>query len=124
LYAYLVNYKDSMDIVLARTRYYRLAIRAVLDVLGVAKKKIDFVDASSYELSRQFTLDNYKLCTLVDDFQARDTGDEYRNATRLSVLLCPGLPALAEEYLNADFQFGGQDQVRFFTHLADVEHHL
>lgn len=106
-----------MEVVQARTKYYRYAIRAVLNELGVPKDKVRFVDGSSYELSPRFTMENYRLCTLVNDFEARATGDEYRNATKLSVLLCPGLPALAEEYLDADMQFGGEDQVGIITHL-------
>ena len=102
-----------MELVAWRTRYYRSCIAAVLHTLGVPAGKIHFVDGSSYELSRQFTIDQYKLCTIVDEQEARETGDEYRYCTRLSVLLCPGLPALAEEYLDADFQFGGEDQVEY-----------
>lgn len=83
----------------------------MLDLLGVPQDKVRFVDGSSYELTKEFSIDNYRLCTLVDESDARETGDEYRNARKISVLLCPGLPALAEEYLHADFQFGGEDQV-------------
>ena len=100
-----------MDVVAWRTKYYRYCIAAVLESLGVPAGAIHFVDGSSYELDREFSIDNYKLCTMVDEQEARDTGEEYRHSTKLSVLLCPGLPALAEQYLNADFQFGGEDQV-------------
>lgn len=87
-------------------------IGAVLESLGVPRGKVHFVDGSSYELSREFSFDNYRLSTMVDEEDVRDTGDEYRYATKLSVLFCHGLPALAEEYLDVDFQFGGIDQVR------------
>ena len=111
LYAYLLNYKHSLDVVAWRTKYYRFIIAAVLESLGVPPGRIHFVDGSSYEYSKEFILDNYRLCTIATEQEVRDTGDEYHAAARLSVLLCPGLPALAEEYLDADFQFGGEDQV-------------
>ncbi len=78
--------------------------------LGVSPGKVHFVDGSSYELTKEFSADNYKLSTLVKEQEPRVTGDEYSDAKELSVLLCPGLPALAKEYLDADFHFGGQDQ--------------
>ncbi len=86
-------------------------VRGVLRILGCPDSEVHFIDGSSYELSKEFTLDSYKLSVLTEEQEVRDTGDEYRHATKLSVLLCPGLPALAEEYLDSDFQFGGEDQV-------------
>ena len=115
LYAFLVNFKHDLELVAWRTKYYRFMVAAVLELLGIPSEKVHFVDGSSYELTKQFSLDNYRLCTIVDEQDARDTGDEYRHSTRPSVLLCPGLPALAEEYLDADFQFGGEDQVSIFN---------
>ena len=112
LYAFLVNFKHPLELVEHRTSYYRHMVRGVLRLLGCPDDEVHFVNGSSYELSKEFTLDNYKLSVLTDEQEVRDTGDEYRYATKLSVLLCPGLPALAEEYLDSDFQFGGEDQVR------------
>ena len=83
----------------------------MLTILGVPKTAVEFVDGSSYELTPKFSLDNYKLSTLVEQDEARNTGEEYQKSNRLCLLQCPGLPGLGEEYLNADFQFGGEDQV-------------
>lgn len=102
-----------MEIVAHRTAYYKFMIRAILRILGVPDDKVHFVEGSSYELSKDFMLDSYKLSALTDEQEVRETGSEYRHATKLSVLLCPGLPALAEEYLDSDFQFGGEDQVSY-----------
>lgn len=100
-----------MDLVAHRTQYYRHITGAVFNILGVPKDQIHFVEASSYELTKEFMIDTYKLAALTDEKEVRNTGDEYRNSTKLSVLFCPGLPGLAEEYLDSDFQFGGEDQV-------------
>lgn len=120
LYAFLVNHDTSFEIVRYRTQYYRKLIRAMLTVLGVSKTAVEFVDASSYELTPKFTLDSYKLSTMVDQDEVRATGDEYIKSQRLSLLVCPGLPGLGEEYMNADFQFGGEDQVSDVLKLAST----
>ncbi|KAL1861863.1 hypothetical protein Plec18170_000686 [Paecilomyces lecythidis] len=115
LYAFLVNYKHSWETVRHRATYYKHIVGAVLRTLGVPENTVHFVEGSSYELSKEFSLDNYKLSVLTDVNDVKETGDEYRNPGKLSVLFCPGLPALAEEYLNCDFQFGGEDQAGLFA---------
>lgn len=112
LYAFLVNHKESLDLVLWRTKYYRLTFATVLEALGVPVGKIHFVDCSSYEFSREFVIDNYQLLALASVQDAQKAGAEYRKpGAKISVLLCPGLQSLGEEYLDADFQSGGEDQV-------------
>ncbi|RYO84817.1 hypothetical protein DL762_005478 [Monosporascus cannonballus] len=86
LYAFLVNYKHPLEVVAHRTAYYKFLVRGVLHILGVPDDKVHFVEGSSYELSKEFTLDNYKLSVLTDEQDVRNTGDEYRYATKLSVL--------------------------------------
>ena len=128
-YAFLVNHKASLDLVLWRTKYYRLTFAAVLEALGVPVGKIHFVDCSSYEFRREFVIDNYKLLALASVQDAQDAGAEYRKpGAKISVLLCPGLQSLGEEYLDADFQFGGEDQVysalQFLNSVGFIERTL
>lgn len=113
-----------MDIVAHRTQYYRHMTGAVFNILGVPNGQIHFVEASSYELTKEFMIDTYKLAALTDEKEVRNTGDEYRNSTKLSVLFCPGLPGLAEEYLDSDFQFGGEDQVHDFPEQFAQAHEV
>jgi tyrosyl-tRNA synthetase len=119
-----VNYKHSWETVGYRTAYYKHIVEAVLRTLGVPENTVHFVEGSSYELSKEFSLDNYKLSVLTDINEVKETGDEYRNPGKLSVLFCPGLPALAEEYLDCDFQFGGEDQVRFSLNHLLFSHYV
>ncbi|KAH8822081.1 tyrosyl-tRNA synthetase [Xylogone sp. PMI_703] len=114
-YAFCVNYRYPFEQVTQRTRYYRFLAAAVLDTLGVPLSAVTFVNGSSYEFSKKFTIDNYKLCAIIDQQDARDAAEEYARATKLSVLFCPGLQSLAEEYLDADFQLGGEDQDGIFA---------
>lgn len=96
---------------LERTKYYQSIISAVTAAIGIPISKIRFVRSSDYELTKEFMIDNYKLCTLLTQQDTRDTGPEVAGSTMFSPMLTPGLQSLAEEYLEADIQLGGTDQV-------------
>jgi tyrosyl-tRNA synthetase len=96
-------------------------LTAVFTTLRIPIDKLKFVEGSSYQLSKDYTLDVYKLATIVTEHDAKKAGAEVVKQVEsplLSGLLYPGLQALDEEYLQVDFQFGGVDQVcspdRFF----------
>lgn len=87
---------------------------AVFKTLHIPIEKLKFVEGSSYQLTKEYTLDVYKLATIVTEHDAKKAGAEVVKQVEsplLSGLLYPGLQALDEEYLGADFQFGGVDQV-------------
>jgi tyrosyl-tRNA synthetase len=87
---------------------------AIFTSLGVPVSKLKFIEGSSYQLSREYNLDNYKLCATVTEHDAKKAGAEVVkqvDSPLLSGLLYPGLQALDEQYLGVDFQFGGVDQV-------------
>lgn len=66
-------------------------------------------------MTKAYTLDNFKLCSIVNEHDAKRAGAEVVkqvDSPLLSGLLYPGMQALDEEYLGCDFQFGGVDQVR------------
>lgn len=107
----MVNFERDMEVVLHRTTFYKLLIRNVLRLLGVPDEHVRFVAGSEFELNKKVMLDFYRLSALADVQEMRDCGSEYKNATKLSVVASPALPGLAEEYLDSDFQFGGEDQV-------------
>ena len=67
---------------------------------------------------REFTLDVYKMSSLVTEHDAKKAGAEVVKQVEhplLSGLLYPNLQALDEEYLKVDAQFGGVDQRKIFT---------
>lgn len=73
---------------------------------------------TDYQLSREYTLDTYKLTSLVSEHDAKKAGAEVVKQVAsplLSGLLYPLLQALDEEYLKVDAQFGGVDQRKIFT---------
>lgn len=118
LHAYLDNMKAPWELLYHRTRYYEAIIKALLEVVGVSLDKLKFVRGSDYQLSREYTLDVYKLSSLVTEHDAKKAGAEVVkqvSSPLLSGLLYPGLQALDEEYLKVDAQFGGLDQRKIFT---------
>lgn len=118
LHAYLDNMKAPWELLKLRTEYYEHAIKAMLESLGVPLEKLRFVRGTEYQLSKEYTLDVYKLSSLVTEHDARKAGAEVVKQVQhplLSGLLYPGLQALDEEYLHCDAQFGGVDQRKIFT---------
>merc|ERR1719266_1847774 len=119
LHAYLDNMKAPWELLKLRTQYYEHAIKAMLESLGVPLEKLKFVRGTDFELSKEYTLDVYKLASLVTEHDARKAGAEVVKQVQhplLSGLLYPGLQALDEEYLHCDAQFGGVDQRKIFTY--------
>merc|ERR1711972_729668 len=91
----------------------------MLESLGVPLEKLKFVRGTDFELSKEYTLDVYKLASLVTEHDARKAGAEVVKQVQhllLSGLLYPGLQALDEQYLGVDAQFGGVDQRKIFTY--------
>ncbi|XP_062889993.1 tyrosine--tRNA ligase, cytoplasmic [Mobula hypostoma] len=118
LHAYLDNMKAPWELLQLRTEYYEHIIKAMLESIGVSTEKLKFVKGTDYQLSREYTLDVYKLSSVVTQHDAKKAGAEVVKQVEhplLSGLLYPGLQALDEEYLKVDAQFGGIDQRKIFT---------
>ncbi|KAF5378124.1 hypothetical protein D9615_007545 [Tricholomella constricta] len=118
VHAFLDNLKAPLELVAHRTKYYKHLLLAVFTSLGIPTSKLHFVEGSSYQLTREYNLDNYKLCATVTEHDAKKAGAEVVkqvDSALLSGLLYPGLQALDEQYLDVDFQFGGVDQRKIFT---------
>ncbi|KAG6833158.1 hypothetical protein H0H87_010545 [Tephrocybe sp. NHM501043] len=118
VHAFLDNLKAPLELVAHRTKYYQYLLLAVFKSLGIPTSKLHFVEGSSYQLTKEYNLDNYKLCAIVSEHDAKKAGAEVVKQVEsplLSGLLYPGLQALDEQYLDVDFQFGGVDQRKIFT---------
>lgn len=92
--------------------YYKFIVMAALESIGVCASKVTFVEESSYQFSREWIMDVWKLCTMVPQQAVKDAWDRSYNPDMLSPMFCPIIQTLAEEHLEVDFQFGGADQVR------------
>ncbi|CAL7933388.1 unnamed protein product [Xylocopa violacea] len=118
LHAYLDNMKAPWELLELRTKYYETIIKAMLKSIDVPLEKLRFVKGTDYQLSREYTLDMYRLSSVVTEHDAKKAGAEVVKQVAnplLSGLLYPGLQALDEQYLKVDAQFGGVDQRKIFT---------
>ncbi|KAF0047675.1 hypothetical protein F2P81_001308 [Scophthalmus maximus] len=118
LHAFLDNMKAPWELLALRVKYYEQVIKAMLESIGVPLEKLKFVKGTDYQLSREYTLDVYRLSSMVTEHDAKKAGAEVVKQVDhplLSGLLYPGLQALDEEYLKVDAQFGGVDQRKIFT---------
>ncbi|EPS96348.1 hypothetical protein FOMPIDRAFT_1151043, partial [Fomitopsis schrenkii] len=118
VHAFLDNLKAPLELVAHRTKYYKHLLISVFTSLGIPTNKLRFVEGSSYQLTKEYSMDNYRLCAIVTEHDAKKAGAEVVKQVEsplLSGLLYPGMQALDEQYLGCDFQFGGVDQRKIFT---------
>ncbi|KAL4957729.1 tyrosine tRNA ligase [Aspergillus filifer] len=118
IHAFLDNLKAPLELVENRAKYYSKVITAILESVGVSTEKLKFVLGSSYQKSPEYTMDVYKLSSLVSEHDAKKAGAEIVKQSAnapLSGLLYSILQVLDEEHLNVDAQLGGMDQRKLFA---------
>ncbi|KAJ2960319.1 hypothetical protein NQZ79_g4284 [Umbelopsis isabellina] len=118
IHAFLDNMKAPLELVKHRTNYYKQVIISLLKSVGVSTDNLKFVVGSSYQLSQEYSMDNFRLATSVSQHDAKKAGAEVVkqvDSPLLSALIYPGMQALDEQYLGVDAQFGGVDQRKIFT---------
>lgn len=123
IHGFLDNLKAPIELVKFRAQYYRYTITELLKAVGVPTDRLEFVLGSSYQLTAEYTMDRFRLESVVTQHDARKAGSEVvkqvDNAT-LSSLIYPVMQALDEEYLKVDAQFGGVDQRKIFALAKDI----
>lgn len=94
LHAYLDNMKAPWELLKHRTEYYETLIKTVLKSINVPLEKLKFVRGSDYQLSKEFTLDVYRLSSMLTEHDAKKAGAEVVKQVQhpmISSLLYPGL---------------------------------
>lgn len=117
MHAYLDNMKSNWEILEHRTNFYIFLIKEILTRIGVPLNKLKFVTGTEFQLSKEYTLDMYKITSLATTSDTKKAGAEVvkqLDTPKMSSLLYPILQALDEEYLKVDCQFGGVDQRKIF----------
>jgi tyrosyl-tRNA synthetase len=77
-----------------RVKYYEATIKGMLGSIGVPLDKLIFVKGTDYQLSREYTLDVYRMTSVVTEHDAKKAGAEVVKQVQhplLSGLLYPGL---------------------------------
>ena len=65
LHAYLDNMKAPWELLEHRVKYYETVIKAMLESIGVSLDKLKFVRGSTYQLQKDYSLDVYRLVSMV-----------------------------------------------------------
>ncbi|RVX74395.1 hypothetical protein B0A52_01521 [Exophiala mesophila] len=118
IHGFLDNLKAPIELVKFRAEYYKFIIQALLKAVGVSLEKLEFVLGSSYQLSADYTMDLFRLSSVVTEHDAKKAGAEVVKQVDnafLSGLLYPLMQALDEQHLGVDAQFGGVDQRKIFA---------
>lgn len=93
LHAYLDNMKAPWELLELRVKYYEQSIKAMLESIGVPLDKLKFVKGTEYELSKEYTLDVYRLSSTITEHDAKKAGAEVVKQVEhplVSGLLYPG----------------------------------
>jgi len=117
IHAHLDNMKSPLELLAKRVEFYRLELSALYQSLGADVSKIEFIKGSDFQLSREYSLDLYRLASQVSAERARHAAAEvvkFGETPKLGGFLYPLLQTLDEEHLKADIQYGGVDQRKIF----------
>ena len=123
IHGFLDNLKAPIELVNYRAKYYEHVITALLKAVNVPIERLTFVLGSTYQLSSEYTMDLFRLSSVVTEHDARKAGAEVVKQVEsplLSGLLYPLMQALDEQYLDVDAQFGGVDQRKIFTLASET----
>jgi len=122
LHAFLDNLKSPFQKIEFRSQYYIKVLQLMLQVLKVDLNKITFVKGSEFQLTKEVSLDMFKLASVTKVSHAKHSGAEVvkkSNDPYLTSLLYPLLQSLDEVYLKADAELGGVDQRKIFGYARD-----
>ena len=123
LHAFLDNMKSDFTQLDCRTQYYECMIKEMLQVLNVDISKLRFIHGRDFQLEKSYSMDVYRLNSLMTVNNAKHAGAEVVKQTDnpiMTGLLYPTLQALDEVHLGVDAQFGGIDQRKIFMLARDT----
>ena len=115
------------DVLEKRYAYYSAVIPLMFTAVGADTKNIELVKGSSFQLSKEYTLDLLKLSTFTSIHDAKKAGSEVVKSDenpKLSGLLYPLMQALDEEYLQVEVQYGGVDQRKILMFARENLHRV
>lgn len=111
VYAFLIHYIHSKEVIGHRTAYYRFLVAAILDALGLPSSRFRHVQESSIANKADWFVDFQKMSAAMTQNDARATMDEVMVTKMLSPMLCPIQQTLSEQHLDLDIRLGGTDQM-------------
>ena len=76
LHAYLDSLKTPLEMLDARVLYYEETIKCMLRSMGVCIDRLSFRRGTDFQLTPGYTLDMYKLTTIVTERNAKKAGSD------------------------------------------------
>jgi tyrosyl-tRNA synthetase len=76
IHGFLDNLKAPIELVNFRAQYYKHVITALLKAVNVPIERLEFVLGSSYQLSEKYTMDLFRLSSVVTEHDAKKAGAE------------------------------------------------
>jgi tyrosyl-tRNA synthetase len=77
IHGFLDNLKAPIELVKFRAEYYKFVIKSLLRAVGVSLDKLEFVLGSSYQLSADYTMDIFRLSSVVTEHDAKRPGQKW-----------------------------------------------
>ncbi len=108
IHAALDDLKAPWEQISLRAKFTRKCIELALPW----KKKPEFVVGSSFQLTKEYQMDIFKISTMTTIKRATRAASEVTRMSnpKVSEIIYPIMQALDEQYLKADIQWGGIDQ--------------
>ncbi|MUV91097.1 tyrosine--tRNA ligase [Halapricum sp. CBA1109] len=113
LHAHLDDAKSPFDLLDARTDYYEVAIRAMIDAAGADPDAITFVQGREFELDEEYSLELLRMAAETTVSRSERAASEVvreSDSPKLGGLLYPLMQTLDVKALDADIAYGGVDQ--------------
>ena len=79
LHGFLDNMKSSWELLKQRTIYYKFIITEMLKVMNVPVEKLQFIQGTDYQLSKEYTLDVYKMSASVTTDMTQKVSSRFQN---------------------------------------------
>lgn len=127
MHAFLDAMKTTWNLLEHRTVFYENMIKQMLLCMNVDISKLKFVRGTEFQLSREYTIDMYKMLSKITVDTAQKGGAEVVKQSDnplMSGLIYPILQVLDEVYMKCDAELGGLDQRKIFMMSRDHLHKI
>jgi len=117
IHAYLDDRKSPWDLTLARSKYYKEAISAMLKSAGADSRKVKFVLGSNFQMKKDYILDLYKMMGMVNLTRAKRASSEVVRQVDnpdLGSFNYALMQAIDVHHIGADVAFSGIDQRKIY----------
>lgn len=101
------------DLLDKRYEYYKEIIPTLFEAIGADPKRLEIVKGSEFQLKKDYMFDVLKMSTYTSVRDCNKAASEVvkmGESPKLSGLIYPIMQSLDEVYLDADIQYGGNDQ--------------